>query len=173
MKLSSKFKVQSSSRRGFTLIEILIVVGIIGLLASMVLVGLAPAQKRGRDARRIADLKEVQNAMELYYNKCGYYPGPAQPSSPCGSFGAPAADWNALTTALTGSSIGVTTIPQDPSSNRTYYYAADSLGSTYVLEAQLEDVNNAVFNNYNPVLPSGVSITGGCDKTKGYYCVIF
>ncbi len=50
-------------RKGFTLIEILIVVAIIAILASVVLVGLAPTQREGRDARRISDLAQVQNGL--------------------------------------------------------------------------------------------------------------
>ena len=45
------------SNRGFTLMELLIVVAIIGLLASMILVGLSSFRTRGRDARRIFDVK--------------------------------------------------------------------------------------------------------------------
>ena len=45
-------------RKGFTLIEILVVVAIISILASVVLVGLGPTRKIGRDARRISDLPE-------------------------------------------------------------------------------------------------------------------
>ncbi|HTR18704.1 MAG TPA: prepilin-type N-terminal cleavage/methylation domain-containing protein [Candidatus Paceibacterota bacterium] len=50
---------------GFTLIELLVVVAIIGLLASIILVSLTTARAKGRDARRLADLKEMANAMEL------------------------------------------------------------------------------------------------------------
>ena len=64
----------SKQRQGFTLIEILIVVAIIAILASVVLVGLGPTQQAGRDARRLSDIREAQNALELFYNKCGYYP---------------------------------------------------------------------------------------------------
>ena len=61
-----------STEKGFTLIEILIVVAIIAILASVVLVGLGPTQSGGRDARRVSDLSEVQNGFELYYNKSGH-----------------------------------------------------------------------------------------------------
>ena len=64
-----------TSVRGFTLVEILIVVGIIGLLASVVLSGLGSTRARGRDARRIADIRQAQQALELYYAKCQVYPG--------------------------------------------------------------------------------------------------
>ena len=66
-----------NTRKGFTLIEILIVVAIIAILASVVLVGLGPTQQAGRDARRISDLSEIQNGLELYYNAKGQYPAPA------------------------------------------------------------------------------------------------
>ena len=45
-----------------------------GLLSSVVLVGLGSFRTRGRDARRIADLREVQNALELYNLKNQQYP---------------------------------------------------------------------------------------------------
>ena len=156
-----------SGRRGFTLIEVLIVVAIVGLLASVVLVGLAPAQRRGRDARRLTDLKEMQTGLELYYNKCGYYPGTAQASNPCGAWSA-VADWNGLVAALQGSSLGITQLPKDPSSNRSYDYATNNGGSSYILSAQLEDENNSVFNNY-----TAPSDTFGLTCTKPYYCLVF
>ena len=65
----------NKGRQGFTLIEILIAVAIISILASVVLVGLGPTQQSGRDARRLSDLHEIQTSLELFYNKCGYYPG--------------------------------------------------------------------------------------------------
>src|SRR3989338_2239422 len=63
-----------SSSNGFTLIELLVVIAIIAILASIALLSLAPAQKAGRDARRIADLRNTQALLQLYYNKCGHFP---------------------------------------------------------------------------------------------------
>jgi prepilin-type N-terminal cleavage/methylation domain-containing protein len=56
---------RTSGSKGFTLIELLVVIAIIGLLASIILASLNTARQKGRDARRIADLKEMANAMEL------------------------------------------------------------------------------------------------------------
>src|SRR5581483_8913995 len=100
-----------NEQKGFTLIEILIVVAIIAILASVVLVGLGPTQQAGRDARRLSDLREVQNGLELYFAKCGYYPGPAVAGS-CGSTSWSAVStWAALTASLQGSTIGVNSVP--------------------------------------------------------------
>ena len=60
--------------RGFTLIELLVVIAIIGILSSVVLASLNSARKKGRDARRIADVKQLQLAMELYYDSSQKYP---------------------------------------------------------------------------------------------------
>ena len=49
------------------MIELLVVIAIIGLLSSVVLSSLNGARKKGRDARRMADLKQIQVAQELYY----------------------------------------------------------------------------------------------------------
>ena len=133
------------NRSGFTLIEMLIVIAIIGILASIVLVGLGPIQRRGRDARRQADLRQVQNALELYYNKCGYYPGNAESGRDCSGYVA-ANGWESMTEALTGSDIGINNIPNDPSSGKDYEYAANGSGSSYVIGATLEDEQNPSLN---------------------------
>ncbi len=59
--------------KGFTLIELLVVVAIIGILSSVVLASLNSAREKARDTRRKSDLKQIQNALELYYSNCGTY----------------------------------------------------------------------------------------------------
>jgi len=58
----------SNYKRGFTLIELLVVIAIIGILSSVVLASLNSARQKGRDARRISDVKQVQLALELFYD---------------------------------------------------------------------------------------------------------
>lgn len=158
------------NKKGFTLIELLIVVAVIGILASVVLVGLGPVQKQGRDARRISDLRQVQNGLELYYNKCGYYPGaPANPN--CTTF-TQISDWTSLTNSLTQSGIGISNVPKDPTTGKNYYYSSTD-GRKYCLGAELEDLNNpnwknstdcGITNCYNP--------NSGNPPTNGsVYCV--
>lgn len=60
---------------GFTLIELLVVISIIGLLSSTVLTSLNSARIKARDARRVADIRQIQNALELYASDHnGQYP---------------------------------------------------------------------------------------------------
>jgi general secretion pathway protein G len=60
--------------KGFTLIELLVVVAIISLLSSVVLASLNTARSKARDAVRKTELKELQTALEMYYNANGAYP---------------------------------------------------------------------------------------------------
>jgi len=62
-------------RFGFTLLELLIVIAIIGILVAIGTASYSNAQKKSRDARRQGDLKAIQNAFEQYYSKnSGNYP---------------------------------------------------------------------------------------------------
>lgn len=123
--------------KGFTLIEVLVVVAIIAILSSVIIIGLGPTRQAGRDARRISDLRSVQHALELYFNKCGAYP-----SSTEGCSGTTAiTSWATLETAVSNV-ISTTTFPYDPLAGGTYYYAKSPSGNSYALGALLEDSNN-------------------------------
>lgn len=64
----------STNSAGFTLIEIIVVTGIIGLLAALVMASLNLSRVKSRDARRQEDLHEVETALEIYHNEKGAYP---------------------------------------------------------------------------------------------------
>lgn len=60
--------------RGFTLIELMIVIVILGILMGTILPRLTGAQGRARDTARRADLNNISQALEVYYNDEGEYP---------------------------------------------------------------------------------------------------
>jgi len=62
------------NKQGFTLIELLVVIAIIGLLSTLSILALNSARIRSRDARRISDVRQIQTALEMYYNDNNDYP---------------------------------------------------------------------------------------------------
>ncbi|HSV94769.1 MAG TPA: type II secretion system protein [Spirochaetia bacterium] len=54
---------------GFTLLELLVVIGIIGILVALATVSYSTTQKSSRDARRKQDMVAIQNALEQYYSE--------------------------------------------------------------------------------------------------------
>lgn len=54
-------------KKGFTLLELLIVIAIIGILVSISVASFSLAQKQSRDQRRKTDVKAIQDAWEQYY----------------------------------------------------------------------------------------------------------
>ncbi len=65
---------RNSLKSGFTIVELLIVVVVIGVLAAIVIVAYSGIQARARDARRLADIQTVSKALQLYYIDNGSYP---------------------------------------------------------------------------------------------------
>jgi len=65
---------KNSKQKGFTLIELLVVIAIIGVLSTMAVIALGSARIKARDAKRVADMRQVMSALELYYNDAGAYP---------------------------------------------------------------------------------------------------
>lgn len=59
---------------GFTLIELLVVIAIIGVLSAVILASLNTARAKGNDAKRLADMHEMQKALEFYYDANRAYP---------------------------------------------------------------------------------------------------
>jgi len=63
-----------SHRKAFTLVELLVVIAIIGLLATLSVIALNTARAKARDTKRVADVKQVTTALEMFYNDAGRYP---------------------------------------------------------------------------------------------------
>lgn len=84
--LTSKFKITNNkegghpmlslkqAKKGFTIIELLIVIAIIVILAGLVLTNIQGAQAKARDATRLGDIDSVATALEIYHNENGHYP---------------------------------------------------------------------------------------------------
>lgn len=126
--------------KGFTMIELLVVVSIIGLLAALALVSFTASQRQARDSARKSDLRQYSTALEGFGNKNnGLYPAYAVAS------GAQAS----LSSGLCGD-LGLETCPEDPknSNDTSVYYRYQSDGATadgsatatdYVLWSALEN----------------------------------
>lgn len=121
----------SKVNKGFTLIEMLVVISLIGILAALAMVSFSSVQKQARDTTRKSDLKQYQTATESYASKNnGNYPvaNPAQVAS-SGSY-------------CTALNIG--NCPADPKSPTTdYRYVSD--GVNYVIWASLESKTPTVY----------------------------
>lgn len=72
--------------KGFTLIELLVVISIIGVLAAIGIGINNSGQERARDARRKSDLRQIQGALQLYYQDKGQYPPTYRVSNPAGNW---------------------------------------------------------------------------------------
>jgi prepilin-type N-terminal cleavage/methylation domain-containing protein len=61
------------NNRGFTLIELMVVIFIIAILSTVILLSLDSARKDARDSQRIADMQAVIGAQNLYYSHNNYF----------------------------------------------------------------------------------------------------
>ena len=59
---------------GFTIVELLIVIVVIGILAAITIVAFNGVQQRARDAERTSDIKQLKKALEVFYAENSYYP---------------------------------------------------------------------------------------------------
>ena len=160
-----------SNKKAFTLVELLVVIAIIGLLSTIAVVSLGGARIKAKDAKRIADLRSMQTALETALNS---------------SSSINWADGSAATTTMVDMGY-LTAMPIDPlsSANNSYVYCAD--GGKYVLAANLEapeglpmGVSKSVVTeasiakcksgNLGDTLPENMT-TGFSCGTAGIYCV--
>lgn len=63
-----------NSKRGFSLIELLVVIVIIAMLSAIVLAALSKSREKSRDAKRIYEVGQIQLALELYFDGARSYP---------------------------------------------------------------------------------------------------
>lgn len=65
---------KKTSQKGFTIVELLIVIVVIGILAALVLNTFSGVQRRARDSQRQTDVNSIATQLEVYYNDRGGYP---------------------------------------------------------------------------------------------------
>lgn len=157
--------------RGFTLVELLVVIAIIGILATLLLLQLNVARSKARDTQRATAVNQIQIAVELFYDDCGWYPQDI---------------YSALTTCLGGvgkyMANGIT--PTDPNGGANYGYNKNVAPATkYQVWAQLENPGNGnpstagVLKNDADIITLGTigtneAGTGGvCTRPVGSNCV--
>lgn len=134
--------------KGFTLVELLIVIVIIGILATIGIASFSSSQMKSRDTQRKANLKQIANALEIYYNDKGQYPaGNAGQMMGCGAGAILACSWGSSTTFsnTTTGTVYMARLPTDPSSNSYYYRPiADPTGlnTKYQLYARIENTQD-------------------------------
>jgi len=118
-------------RRGFTLIELLVVIAIIGILSSVVLASLNSAREKSRDAKRVSDIKQLQLALELYFDNNGSYPA--------------VTDLDSSTLVSDGL---LSAIPHDPTTDADYSYAYyPATPTSYHLGATLENSGHVALDS--------------------------
>lgn len=137
-------------KKGFTLVELLIVISILGILATIAITSFRSAQFRGRDAERKSDLKQISSALELYYSDYGKYPNAASGEiAGCPSTTGDACAWGSGSFTDTKTTY-MKVIPKDPSKDFSYLYRVDSTNQKFQLFAHLEntqDINLITLSN--------------------------
>ncbi len=137
-------QIRKFKESGFTLLELLIVIVIIGILALLIIPNISSAPKKARDTQRKTDLRAAQKALEEYFVSNQAYP-----------ISASATD---ITTALvplsTGSAPPLKTIPTDPKNVSPYTYLYTSTdGQTFTLTACLENGGDSTTSTVAAVSP--------------------
>jgi len=172
---------KKTNQKGFTLIELLVVIAIIGLLSTLAVVALNNARQKSRDAKRVADAKQIQTALEMYFNECSAYPSQAAgalvTTSQAASGGCqPAASGgtNPTTFGKYMAQIPTAPTPADGSCNATNdnayrYVSCNATGSacaatdiaSYVMEFCLGGTTGQLLAGSNYIVPSGTVTDAG------------
>jgi prepilin-type N-terminal cleavage/methylation domain-containing protein len=156
--------------RGFTLIEMLVVIAIIAILTGVVLASLSGAKSKSRDGKRISDISQIQLALEQYFDRCQAYPSTLTTGTNCIAS-------NGATVHL---SDFISAIPSQPTGGSvvqtTYGYYVSAV-SDYVLVAFLENSSDVLKDSLTNSTKPSWATTADCTATvknndKSYhYCV--
>jgi prepilin-type N-terminal cleavage/methylation domain-containing protein len=169
------FTMNNRTIKGFTLIELLVVIAIIAMLASIIIASLNSARAKARDSVRLADLRQVQTALELYAtNNGGRYPSTGGAwragSSACNATygsGDPGYGATGYISGLVPAYISE--LPEDPkgvSANRCYLYFSNGTDYQFLAWFTVETAPTLVGNPRPRLVTDGLSST--CGDSNGY-----
>jgi prepilin-type N-terminal cleavage/methylation domain-containing protein len=152
---------QLRKESGFTIIELLIVIAIIGILATLVLTNFQGAQAKGRDTVRKSDMNSIYQKLEEYYNENGGYPDGALDDTVLAGI-----DTGALTDEdgdaiqYTGGFILGTTAPTTAADNdNEYYYLAYDCSTAGAQSPVGATCNKYVVTSYQETTASNAPYT--------------
>lgn len=118
------------NKTGFTIVELIIVIAVIGVLASISLIAFTNVQNRARDTQRLADIDKLVKNIEIYLVRNDRLP-PRSPSAPSWAYShVYPTDY---ISGITGDGTELTTLPVDPRNTsgmhyRYYVYPAGNYG---------------------------------------------
>lgn len=121
---------------GFTLIEIMVVMAIIGILAVISVGSYRSTQVKARDAQRKSDLKQIKNSLEVYFNDKGEYPSSSAEHELNGCATKTTCAWGEAWQDE-NDTIYMIKLPADPKDYLAYYYESD--GTYFQIYARLEN----------------------------------
>lgn len=126
---------KNNIQRGFTALELLVVLGIIGILMAIALAGISFSRIKARDSVRIADVKAVMLALEQYRDVCREYPQDIYSATVMN---------NGCPTNISWETFMSDGTPVDPSGDPYFYIALQQNGvcSRYHIGATLEQSDN-------------------------------
>lgn len=122
-------------KTGFTLIELIVVVAILGILATIGLTSFQTSQMKSRDTKRKSDLEQIQRALEMYMNDHSNYPTSVGGEIVVGD----ALDWGTAEFKDSEGTIYMKQLPGDPRDQEYCYVYSAGPPITYKIYAKLEN----------------------------------